>query len=71
MAPTPTPASAVALGSLADMDAAGLRDGPAPFSEIVSAMLDLPVGLAQVSLPTRNTVIQCADFLRGDPRFAS
>jgi hypothetical protein len=65
--PPPKPTAAVALESLADMDAVGLRDDPAPFFEIVSAMLDLPEGLAQVSLPTSNTVIQWADFLRERP----
>jgi hypothetical protein len=65
--PPPMPATAVALESLADMDAVGLRQDPAPFFEIVSAMLDLPEGLAEVPLPTSNTVIQWADFLRERP----
>jgi hypothetical protein len=65
--PPPMAATAVALESLADMDAVGLRDDPAPFFEIVSAMLDLPEGLAPVSLPTGNTVVQWADFLRERP----
>jgi hypothetical protein len=65
--PPPMPATAVALESLADMDAIGLRDDPAPLLEIVSAMLELPEGLAQVSLPASNTVIQWADFLRDRP----
>jgi hypothetical protein len=65
--PPPIPATAVALESLADMDAVGLRDDPAPFFEIVSAMLDLPDGLPPVSLPTSNTVVQWANFLRERP----
>jgi hypothetical protein len=65
--PPPMPAAAVALESLADMDAVGLRSDPAPFFEIVSAMLDLPEGLAEASLATSNTVIQWADFLRDRP----
>jgi hypothetical protein len=65
--PPPMPATAVALESLADMDAVGLRNDSAPFFEIVSAMLELPEGLSQVSLPTSNTVIQWADFLRERP----
>jgi hypothetical protein len=65
--PPPMPATAVALESLADMDAIGLRDDPAPFFELVSAVLELPEGLAPVSLPTSNTVIQWADFLRERP----
>jgi hypothetical protein len=65
--PPPKPTTAVALESLADMDAVGLRDDPAPFFEVMTAMLDLPEGLAQVSLPTSNTVIQWADFLRERP----
>jgi hypothetical protein len=65
--PPPRPTTAVALESLADMDAVGLRDDPAPFFEIVSAMLELPEGLSEVPLPTSNTVIQWADFLRERP----
>jgi hypothetical protein len=61
------PATAVALESLADMDAVGLREDSASFLELVSAMLDLPEGLPAVSLPTSNTVVQWADFLRERP----
>jgi hypothetical protein len=65
--PPPMPAAAVALESLADMDAVGLREDPTPFFEIVSAMLDLPDGLDPISLSTSNTVIQWADFMRDRP----
>jgi hypothetical protein len=65
--PPPMPATAVALESLADMDAVGLREDSGSFLELVSAMLDLPQGLPAVSLPTSNTVVQWADFLRERP----
>jgi hypothetical protein len=65
--PPPMSAVASALESLADMDVVGLRGDPAPFFEIVSAMFDLPEILAEVPLPTSNTVIQWADFLRERP----
>jgi hypothetical protein len=65
--PPPMPAAAVALESLADMDAVGLREDSVSFLELVSAMLDLPEGLPAVSLPTSNTVVQWADFLRERP----
>ncbi len=65
--PPPTAATAVALEALADMDAVGLRDEPAPFFEIVSAMLELPESLVPVFLSTRDMVVQWADFLRQRP----
>jgi hypothetical protein len=65
--PPPKAAIAVALESLADMDAVGLRHDPAPFFEVVSAILDLPERPAPIALPTSNTVIQWADFLRECP----
>jgi hypothetical protein len=63
----PTLATAVALDSLADMDALGLRDDTKPFLETVSAVLDLSETLAPIPLPTSRTVLQLADFLRERP----
>jgi hypothetical protein len=65
--PPPVPATAVALESLADMDAVGLRQDTAPFFETISAILDLPQSLAAISLPTSTTVVQWADLLRDRP----
>jgi hypothetical protein len=65
--PPPVPPTAVALESLADMDAVGLRQDTAPFFELVSAVLELPERLAPTSLPTSSTVVQWADLLRGRP----
>jgi hypothetical protein len=63
----PMPAAAVALDSLADMDAIGLRDDMKPFLDTVSAILDLPGNLAALAIPTSQTVLQFADVLRGRP----
>jgi hypothetical protein len=63
----PAFATAVALDSLADMDAIGLRDDTKLFLETVSAALDLPKNLAGTPLPTSLTVLQLADFLREKP----
>jgi hypothetical protein len=65
--PPPVPATAVALESLADMDAVGLRQDTAPFFETLSAMLDIPQDLPAVSLPTSTTVVQWANLLRDWP----
>jgi len=67
----PVPAIAVALESLADMDAVGLRHDTGPFFETVSAILDLPQNLAAVTLPTSTTVVQWADLLRDRPAVRS
>jgi hypothetical protein len=65
--PPPLPATAVALESLADMDAIGLRQDTSPFFETVSTILDLPHSLKAISLPTNTTVLQWADLLRERP----
>jgi hypothetical protein len=65
--PPPVPATAVALESLADMDAVGLRQDTAPFFETVSAILDLPQSLAVISLPASATVVQWVELLRDRP----
>jgi hypothetical protein len=65
--PPPTPATAVALDSLADMDAIGLRRDTGPFLETVSAILELPEYPAAIALPTSRTVLQLADVLRDEP----
>jgi len=67
----PIPATAVALESLADMDAVGLWHDTVPFFETVSAILDLPQNLAAISLPTSTTVVQWADLLRDRPAVRS
>jgi hypothetical protein len=63
----PSPATAVALDSLADMDAVGLRDDTEPFLETVSAFLDLPEIPTAVPIPTSWTVRHLADLLREKP----
>jgi hypothetical protein len=63
----PTPATAVALDSLADMDAIGLRDDTKPFLETVSAVLDLPENFASPALSTSEPVLALADVLRETP----
>jgi hypothetical protein len=63
----PVPATAIALDSLADMDAIGLRDDTKPFLETVSAVLDLPQNLEAIALPTSEAVLQLADVLRERP----
>jgi hypothetical protein len=65
-APPPL-ATAVALDSLADMDAIGLRSDTEPFLETISAVLELPENLATITLPTSQTVLELADFLRDRP----
>jgi hypothetical protein len=65
--PPPTPATAVALDSLADMDAIGLRRDTRPFLETVSAILELPEYPQAIALPTSQTVLQLADVLRDKP----
>jgi hypothetical protein len=60
-----TPPVAVALESLADFDAVGLREETTPFFDVVSAALDLPTNLASLTLPSSNTVAEWATFLRG------
>jgi hypothetical protein len=63
----PMPAIAVALDSLADMDAIGLRDETEPFLATVSAVIDLSETLPAIPLPTSQTVLQMADLLRETP----
>ena len=60
----PIPATAVALDSLADMDAIGLRDDTMPFLETISAVLTFPDNLPTIALPTSQTVLHLADLLR-------
>src|SRR5262249_25832319 len=62
--PPPVPATAVALESLADMDAVGLRQDTTPFFEAVSALLDLPHSLPPISLPPSISGLQWAGLLR-------
>jgi hypothetical protein len=68
--PPPVPPTAVALESLADMDAVGLRQGAAPFSSW-SRLCSNFRSLAAISLPTSSTVVQWADLLRGRPAVRS
>jgi hypothetical protein len=63
----PIPATAVALDSLADMDAIGLRDDTKPFLEMISVVFDLPDSLPTIALPTNRAVLQLADVLRARP----
>jgi hypothetical protein len=65
--PPPVPATAVAMDSLADMDAVGLRQDTAPFFETISAILELPKSLTAIPLPTSISVVQWADLLRDRP----
>jgi hypothetical protein len=69
--PPPVPATAVALESLADMDAVGLRQDTESFLGMMSAILELPHTLAPISLPTSATVLQWADVLRDRPAVRS
>ena len=69
--PPPVPATAVALESLADMDAVGLRQDTASFFETISAVLDLPESLRAIALPTSTTVLQWAHLLRDRPAVRS
>jgi hypothetical protein len=62
--PPPTPTIAVALESLADMDAVGLRQDTESFFELASAVLEVTDGLSTIDLPTSSTVVQWADLLR-------
>ena len=62
--PPPTPETAAALDSLAEMDAVGLRDDAGAFLRLVAAVLDLPDQLPGVSPRTSQTVIGLAEILR-------
>jgi hypothetical protein len=63
----PSPTTAIALESLADMDAIGLRQDTESFFELVSAALDVSESLSPEALPTSSTVVQWADLLRERP----
>jgi hypothetical protein len=63
----PSPTTAIALESLADMDAIGLRQDPGSFFELVSAVLEVSESLSPEALPTSSTVVQWADVLRERP----
>jgi hypothetical protein len=63
----PSPTTAIALESLADMDAIGLRQDTESFFELVSAALDVSESLSPEALPTSSTVVQWADVLRERP----
>jgi hypothetical protein len=62
--PPPSPATAVALDSLADMDAIGLRDDMDPFLNTVSAVLNLTEKSPSIRLPTNQKVRNLATLLR-------
>jgi hypothetical protein len=63
----PSPTTAIALESLADMDAIGLRQDTESFFELASAVLEVSEGLSPEALPTSSTVVQWADVLRERP----
>jgi hypothetical protein len=63
----PSPTTAIALESLADMDAIGLRQDTESFFELVSAVLEVSESLPPEALPTSSTVVQWADVLRERP----
>jgi hypothetical protein len=65
--PPPTPATAVALDSLADMDVIGLREETGFFFETILAVLELATRLEEVRLPTGPNVLELADSLRDLP----
>ena len=65
--PPATPTTAIALESLADMDAVGLRHDPESFFELVSAVLEVSENLSTETVPTSSTVVQWADLLRERP----
>jgi hypothetical protein len=65
--PPPTPTTAIALESLADMDAVGLRQDTESFFELVSAVFEVPDGFSAEAVPTSPTVVQWADVLRERP----
>jgi hypothetical protein len=63
----PMPATAVALDSLADMDAIGLRHDTKLFFETISAILELTETPTAPSPPTSQTVLHLADTLENMP----
>ena len=65
--PPATPTTAIALESLADMDAVGLRQDTELFFELVSAVLEVSENLTSETVPTSSTVVQWADLLRERP----
>jgi hypothetical protein len=62
--PPPSPATAAALDSLAEIDAVGLRDDPDSFLALVGAVLNLPRAFPSLSLAASKTVVGFADILR-------
>jgi hypothetical protein len=62
--PPPSPASAAALDSLAEIDAVGLRDDIDSFLLLVGAVLDLPHALRTSSSAPRRAVTGLAGVLR-------
>jgi hypothetical protein len=65
--PPDTPTTAIALESLADMDAVGLRQDTESFFEQISAVLEVSESLSAETVPTNATVVQWADLLRERP----
>lgn len=65
--PPASPTTAVALESLADMDAVGLRQDTKSFFELISAVFEVSENLSPEALPTSSTVVQWADVLRQRP----
>ena len=65
--PPASPTTAVALESLADMDAVGLRQDTESFFELISAVFEVSENLSPEALPTSSTVVQWADVLRQRP----
>jgi hypothetical protein len=65
--PPATPTTAIALESLADMDAVGLRQDTESFVELASAVLEVPESLSAETVPTSSTVVEWADRLRERP----
>jgi hypothetical protein len=65
--PPATPPTAIALESLADMDAVGLRQDTASFFELVSAVFEISESFPAEAVPTSSIVVQWADVLRERP----
>jgi hypothetical protein len=65
--PPANPPTAVALESLADMDAIGLQQDTSSFFEQLSGILEASQTLSVEAVPTSSTVVQWADALRERP----
>jgi hypothetical protein len=65
--PPPRPTTAIALESLADMDAVGLREEAEPFFEQLSAVLEVSGSFSAETASTSSTIVQWADALRERP----